>query len=375
MDKNRPLSVVQIASGDLWAGAEVQLFTLASALSEMPQVNVHVILLNHGKLEQKLRDTGIDVAVFDESKINGLSILFSMTKAIHTIKPDIIHTHRLKENIIGTVAAILNGNIRSLRTAHGAPEHKPLWSQLAKRMIYSLDWFLARHVQKIVVAVSQDLANILKQELPAKKIQVIENGIDIHQLEHFVDTNEKAETSTIKLGIVGRLVPVKRVDLFIKTAGQIKQHYPQLNTEFHIYGDGPLYEELQRLNHDSRTDDIVHFEGHSESIHKDIRSLDALLMTSDHEGLPMTLLEAMALRTPIIAHAVGGIPNLLDYGKSGRLVEMHTVQGYSDAIKQLFSSDEIVTDLTERAYQRVVENYSADSNANNYLNLYRSLIK
>ena len=57
---------------------------------------------------------------------------------------------------------------------------------------------------------------------------------------------------------------------------------------------------------------IVHFEGHRDDIQQQMLSLDLLVMPSDHEGLPMTLLEAMVLHTPIVAHAVGGIPNLLD---------------------------------------------------------------
>ena len=121
MDKN-PIKVLHISSGDLWAGAEVQLFTLAKSLIKNSATQVDVILFNHGRLEQELLDSNINVIVLDETTLNSLQIL---RKIIHTIKiihPDVIHTHRLKENILGSAAALLTGNTPTLRTAHGAPE-------------------------------------------------------------------------------------------------------------------------------------------------------------------------------------------------------------------------------------------------------------
>ncbi len=82
MDKN-PVNVLHIASGDLWAGAEVQLFTLAKALENNTNTKVHIILLNHGRLEKELISCGIDVTVLDESTLNGFQILH---KLIHVIK-------------------------------------------------------------------------------------------------------------------------------------------------------------------------------------------------------------------------------------------------------------------------------------------------
>ena len=149
IDKSHPVRVLHIASGDLWAGAEVQLFTLAKALKNNTNTIVDIVLLNHGILEQKMLDCGINVIVLDESKLNGLTILRQLIHITHQIKPDVIHTHRLKENILGSIAARLNGNIPSLRTSHGAPEHPPSWRQLPKRIIYWLDFFCGRFQQMV----------------------------------------------------------------------------------------------------------------------------------------------------------------------------------------------------------------------------------
>jgi glycosyltransferase involved in cell wall biosynthesis len=96
-------------------------------------------------------------------------------------------------------------------------------------------------------------------------------------------------------------------------------------------------------------------------------------MTSDHEGLPMILLEAMAVNTPVIAHAVGGIPKLLDNGSSGILVHGHQASDYADAIYRLAKSPQTRTSITRNAFNRVATDYSAELNARKYLDEYFSI--
>lgn len=369
--------VLHIASGDLWAGAEVQLYTLVKALRNKTGLELAVILLNHGTLERKLIESDIDVTVFDESRLNGLQILRQLYIFIKNTQPDIIHTHRTKENILGSIAAWLCGNIPSLRTSHGAAEHKHKWHQIPKKAIHFMDRFCGRYLQRRIIAVSQDLAGILEKQYPAKKISVIENGIDVVGInfhETIGCTDHNIQPDVFNVGIIGRLVPVKRVDIFIRIAQYMQQHYPDLNAFFHIYGDGPLRSKLEALNIESDTTNVVTFEGHTDDIVKELRRLDALLMTSDHEGLPMVLLEAMALKTPIIAHAVGGINRLLDNSHCGVLIHENEPSFYAEALYQLAKSPQKKSEITRNAYKRVNEYYSAESNARQYVNEYHKII-
>ena len=122
-----------------------------------------------------------------------------------------------------------------------------------------------------------------------------------------------------------------------------------------------------------KADSIVHFEGHSDDIFRKLMDLDVLLVTSDHEGLPMVLLEAMALQTPIIAHAVGGIPKLLDEGSCGILVYEHTASGYAGEIYHLTGLPQVLSDISINALKRVRTCYSADQNARAYSSEYFSI--
>jgi glycosyltransferase involved in cell wall biosynthesis len=98
-------------------------------------------------------------------------------------------------------------------------------------------------------------------------------------------------------------------------------------------------------------------------------------MTSNHEGLPMILLEAMALKVPVIAHAVGGIPNLLAQGECGLLVEEHAAQGYADTLYRLYMNPDERTEITNRAFSRVTQMYSAGKNADKYYMEYKKLMQ
>ena len=367
------LKVLHVASGDLWAGAEVQLYTLAKTLHNKTSAAVSVVLLNHGKLEQELIKSGVNVIVIDESKLNGLSILNRLIHIISHLEPDVIHTHRLKENIIGSLAAWLAGRIPSLRTVHGAPEHRPSWRKLHKLMFFLVDRLCGRFLQKKIIAVSEDLGRLLVSDYPSEMIRVIENGIDLDTSRFSHSNQTKSQDGTgkkFKIGFAGRLVPVKRVDILIETARYFIDSRLGHEISFHIFGDGPLRDELEKLSTRLGTDNIVHFEGHCDDILTRLQDVDAIMMTSDHEGLPMILLEAMVLEIPVISHAVGGIPKVLDYGKCGILVNGSDPMDYVHAIIDLVTNHENRTHITSSALKRVANLYSAEENARSYCAVY-----
>lgn len=376
IENNENFHVVQLASGDLWAGAEVMLFNLAKSLQTELEIKTSVILLNHGTLEERLSDCGIDVYVLDESHLNSFQTLQQLNQLVRKLKPDVLHTHRFKENILGSIVAWHN-NIPSLRTAHGAPEHRPPIHNLPKHLLLFLDRLLGRRIQKNVIAVSTDLAKKLEQDFPKSKIKVIENGIDIEAIRQNISHNstEKTASNIHRVGIAGRLTPVKRVDLFIECAYYLNQQHPELDIHFHIYGDGPLQEALQAQVQAHNADAYIHFEGHCDNLTSKLLTLDALVMTSDHEGLPMILLESMSLQIPIIAHAVGGIPHLLEQGKCGTLVHEHTAKAFAAAIKNLMTHRKQYQQLAHKAYERVSLYYSSKHTAQAYRTVYRSLLQ
>jgi glycosyltransferase involved in cell wall biosynthesis len=370
-----PVSVVHIASGDLWAGAEVQLYHLAKELDKNKQIHLEVVLLNHGILENKLTRAGITVTVFDETRLNAAQIFLRLRAYLKTLSPGIIHTHRQKENVLGSAACMLSGRARSLRTVHGASESRPRLMRMDKHLFRILDSLTGRLLQDKIVAVSTQLAEQLSARFPAHKIRRIENGIDVEELQEAatVPVELPGPPDAIKIAMVGRLMPVKRADIYLHTARLLTQDAGR-RYAFYIFGDGPLRNDIAALAQSLNISQHVFLMGFQANIAAYLSKMDFLLITSDHEGLPLNLLEAMGLRIPVIAHAVGGIPEVLDNGKCGVLVYENTPENYASAITRCLTDTGHLGPMVESAYRQLLNRYAIKQTAYRYAQLYSEIL-
>ncbi len=366
---SRVLRVLHIASGDLWAGAEVQSFILMSNLRRMPDTVVAAVLMNEGALCDRLRSVGILVHVVDEQSASPIAILSRLRDVLRSWRPDIVHTHREKENILGSLASRLWGNVPCVRTVHGANEHLEGngWSDIRRQVVSNLDRWCGRALQQRVIAVTRDLGAQLAGEFSADKIAVIENGIDTEEVKQAIGVAEfrQAAPNATHIGIAGRLVHVKRVDLFLETAALLLRDHPHRNWKFHVFGDGPMRRELEEFSKALQISKRVTFHGHRQDILTCIAGLHGLVMCSDHEGMPMVALEATALGVPMVAHAVGG---LIDVVPEEFLVAQHTAYGYKEGVLRILCSDGR-TIFTKNAAETLMR-FSAQRNADRVRALY-----
>lgn len=368
----RKLRVLHIASGDLWAGAEVQAFTLISHLMRIPNTEVGVVLMNEGTLASNLRSTGAPVYTLDEQKVALPWILTGLRAILRSWRPDVIHTHREKENILGSLANRLWRNVPSVRTIHGGREDLGLtgWKGARRGVIYALDRWCGRALQQRVIAVTRELSVRVGRDFPAEKIVVIENGVDAAAIraQRGVAEFRAGEPHVTHIGIVGRLAEVKRVDLFLQTAATLLRNFPQRAWRFHVFGEGPERSRLESVSEGLQILDRVTFHGHRQDIATCIAGLDALVICSDHEGLPMIALEAAALAVPTVAHAVGG---LVEVVPPEFLVARHEVDGYRDGILRALDADARV--IAEKHASVTVQRFSADRNAERIRALYEQV--
>ena len=355
------LKIVHIISGDRWAGAEVQAYTLLCELKS--RVHLHTLVLNEGDLASRLRKKGITVTVLDESKLNSFAILRALIRQLRQIRPHIVHTHRQKENVLGSLANLLSIRTKSVRTVHGAPE----FSLSKKQRIQTwMDDLCGRYLQQAVVAVSDALAIQLQSRFSPASIHTIVNGINPRDVNRDLDIPEFKQRypQHIHVGIAGRVEPVKRVDLFLQMARLLLKEHPQQPWLFHVFGDGSLLAGMKDLAAELNISDRVSFHGHRNDIGSCIKSLKVLVMPSDHEGLPMTALEALALGTPLVAHATGGLPDLM-CKQQNLLSQAHTAEDYSRLVFRLSQTAHYEPEFPVR--------YLATQNATDIVNLYNSL--
>jgi glycosyltransferase involved in cell wall biosynthesis len=332
------MKVLHVISGDLWAGAESQALTLLTNLAGFENMALAAVLLNEGRLAQELRRAGIRVTVLPERELGTFALLNGLRSEMQAWGPDVVHTHREKENVLGSLANRLAGRAACVRTVHGLPEPGMEGSQGARRgVIESLDKVCARYLQDAVICVSDELRAHLAGMYPGQLVVAVTNGIDAAAIARETTPLEflPRQPQIRHIGIAGRLEPVKRVDLFIDMAALLVRRQPDVGLRFHVFGEGSLGERLREQSRGHGLEAVVTFHGNRNDITSCIAALDVIVLCSDHEGLPMVALEALAVRTPLVAHAVGGLPGLVRETGGGTLVTNHTPEVYADAVMEI----------------------------------------
>jgi glycosyltransferase involved in cell wall biosynthesis len=353
----------------------VQLFTLLTQFAKGAGIQPHAALMNDGELARRLRAQSIPVTIFDETQFSGLAILRGLRNLMRDFKPDIVHTHRQKEHVLGSIANLLATRSKSVRTCHGAPEHKPRgFGKLHKRLFYTLDLWCGRFLQQRVIAVSAALGQALSADFRPQHISIIDNGVDVEAVRASitpVDFRTQAP-NCIHVGIVGRLEKVKRVDLFLEMCALLQREAPAKAWRFHVIGEGSHRKNLERCANALGIEGVVTFHGHRSDSVACLAALDALVMCSDHEGMPMTPLESIAVGTPVVAHDVGGLHDILSGQAGGILTNDHTAAGYAHALVALRDTDQAA--VIARGMARILKDFSASANAEKTAALYRSLV-
>jgi glycosyltransferase involved in cell wall biosynthesis len=253
--------ILHLASGDLWAGAEVQLYQLLRKLRHHPNIAASAVILNEGELARRLSMEGIATLVLDERRLSTPAIFGKLLKHMRAIRPDVVHTHRVKENILGSTCALLLPGARSIRTVHGA-EEGDVQDTLRQSILHGVNYFAARWLQQRTVAVSGSLAQSLEARLGKARVTMIKNGVDpAYVQEQARGPQLQLEPQSSHLAFVGRMVPVKRVDRFLQLARLLINRHGPKAFRFHLIGNGPLHGEMQELARSLNIDSQCIFHG------------------------------------------------------------------------------------------------------------------
>jgi glycosyltransferase involved in cell wall biosynthesis len=372
-ESSQPTTILHIFSGDLWAGAEVMVFNLLSALKDYPDIRLITLSLNDGVLTEKLKQIGIQTHVIKENKNSFPRISLKTFKLAKSRKIDVIHSHRYKENLLGLILAKTTGVKQLITTMHGLSE--PSLDNGRERVSLGLktrmDYFLLKHFFSHVVAVSQEMKSVLVRQYGFRdaQVDVIYNGIDSSRFVPFpAQTWEPENNRLFYIGTVGRMVPVKGFDLFLEVAAETKKRAE--NVRFRILGDGPLKDELILQAEALGIKDIVEFLPPKSNPVPFYQSLDVYLNTSHHEGIPLSILEAMSCGKPVVAPRVGGIPEIISSGHEGLLLDGRSPRIYADACLGLIDPKSSPRGFNGNPEKIIEARFSSRRMADAYYSLY-----
>lgn len=356
-----------LASGDLWAGAEAVVYEICAGLKEHTPADITAVFLNEGILTDRCRDAGIPTHVIDEEKYNFIILTKRAVSLAFKIQPDVIHAHRYKENMMAFAIKVFLRKVHLVSTVHGRFEHQ---GGLKQRILTLVNAVILGRFFSSVVAVSHDLKGYLSHDLhiPKRKIQCVINGIGAG--------NEKRKNlmagDAITIGSAGRLFPVKDYSLMVDVARDLCERKDQIR--FVLAGDGPDMEQLRDKVRKYGIEERFQLLGHVEDMEGFYRSIDVYLNTSRHEGMPVTVLEAMSHGIPVVAPDMGGLKELISDGEDGFLVKERSSSAFAETLIRLAENKQSARNMGMYARQKVEKEFSSKKMVQDYLALYTSLI-
>ena len=267
---------------------------------------------------------------------------------------DIVHCHLFGANWIAKPLAALCGV--PVRINHDQCNDALRYES---RFAFAMDRFTNRWSSH-VCAVSASTRDFLvkRERLPDAAVSLIYNGVD---LARFDPPATKPRLDRFVVLGVGRLHPQKNFALFLEVAAQLVRR--GLAVEFRLAGTGPEEAALRTRAREIGIDDCVQFLGHVHDTRHLYACADALLMTSRFEGTPLTILEAMAMRTPIVAPQLDGIGEILRHDEDALLIEPPERDLFVQAIERLAADAGLAARLADSAHTKVRTHFSAGAMA------------
>jgi glycosyltransferase involved in cell wall biosynthesis len=299
---------------------------------------------------------------------NSIRDIFRIYKIIKNEQCDIINTHLTKCNIMVSIVNLLFRK-PTCSTLHNDIIHAGLNS--AQRFIYPYFYKILATLNDGFIVVSeyskQDLINVAG--VNDSKIQVIHNGIDLHSFTN-IDHVPKQVNKYI-FACVGHLTIEKGHVYLINAIASLKDH----EFECWIIGDGGLRGVLEQQVIDNSDEKKIIFLGHRHDVNVLLQQVDSVILPSINENLPISILEALALKKSVIASDIGGIAELIVHKKSGILVPPKDSEKLAKAMLQFYNDREYGVSLGEEGYIHVLNNFSSEMMFQKTWSYYNNLIK
>ena len=383
-----PIKIVRIMDRLNVGGPAIHAALASRGLSLAQTEGAFDTLLVHGRVEPgeeemaHLFDSGIrrefvPTLARPLSPLADSKTFWRILKILRRERPDVVHTHKSKAGALGRLAAWLCRVPVRVHTFHGQV-FEGYFSSTASRWIVRVERFLAKLSHAILAlspALQEELA-VRYRIAPKEKVRLVPLGLDLEPLARPSERRRLQRECGLdpkrpSIGIVGRLVPVKNHALFLEAARELAEERPELL--FFIVGGGELEEPLKAQSRRLGLDGRVHFTGFRKDLPEVYASLDVLALTSDNEGTPVVLIEALAAGVPVAASDVGGVPDVLQNGRLGKLFARADKKALAQALRDTLARAPEAAQQ-ERARRHMMERYAAGRLCKDLAGLYLELL-
>ena len=305
------------------------------------------------------------------SLVADIRAFFALVAMIKKIAPDVIHTHTAKAGVLGRLAAILAGrSAKRVHTFHGHLLHG-YFSGWKVKLVIAIEKFLAKRTD-VLVAIGNQVKNDLLAAGVGKRDQyrVFFPGlVEPKKISKDVARQQfDMASGDIYVAYVGRMTAIKRPDRLLNTAAEIKAR--NLPVKFIVAGAGDLFEATK--GDSERRDLPVKFLGWRKDIGALFAASDIAILTSDNEGIPLTLIQAAQASLPIVATGVGSVGDIVVHEVNGYLVNTEPV-ALADALQKLAIDPVLRQIMGDAGRERTSRYFSLEKMCADHTELYQLL--
>lgn len=368
------MKILQLRECTGFYGAENVILELSKELQRqgLPVV-IGILIPNKSKNEifvNQAKSNGILIQVFPCRRFIDVKVIYKIRKMIKQNGITHIQSHGYKSNLYALLASCLKKRFL-IATCH--PWAESDYSFMA-RLYEKFDLFWLNRFNRIVAISNEVKEKILSSGLPKEKVSIIENGIDLSRFNGSLnrDRNRKKfgiMNDSLVIGAVGRLSVEKGYAILIDVTKELIRDFPKLYLL--IIGDGPLKQILKQKTLRNDLNQYIKFVGESDDIPLMLSLMDIFVLPSLGEGLPMSLLEAMAAKLPVIASSVGDIPKIISHNQNGLLVPSNNKVALKNAISTLLRDQQKRQVIANSGYLTVSQKFSAQKMVKKYIELYK----
>ena len=296
----------------------------------------------------------------------------SLVKEIRSFKPHIIHTHTAKAGFLGRIASIvsLHPSIR-VHTFHGHLLNG-YFGPIKRVLVVFAEKFLAIFSNQLLAVGDKVRQDLLAEGIgKLNKFGVMPPGLEIGKLPNKKASKESfgISANSLQCAFIGRVTQIKRPDRFLDVVSEVKRR--SLEVEFFMAGDGDLLEVCRERI--ASQDLPVNVLGWQSDIEKVLSAADVVILTSDNEGTPLSLIQAGMASLPVVATRVGSIPEVVLDGKTGIITSLD-VQDISDALQKLAKSSALRDQMGTAAQEFTLANFGVNRLVHDHEELYKRLL-
>jgi glycosyltransferase involved in cell wall biosynthesis len=364
---SRPLRVLLVADSLDVGGAERHVVGLATTLAGAGHTVV-IACSTQGALTPMALRAGVAVRPLGVHLVKRrLSVPFAwkLRRFVREGRFDLVHAH-MYASAVASAFATLGTAVPLVLTEHSEAGWRTPRVRLGCRLAY-------RRARRII-AVSEGIRQRLIKRDGARvdRVAVIPNALPATD-ERALPSLPNSLSGGPIVGVVARLQPEKGIEYFVKAAAQVASQLP--SAEFIVVGGGPMQKDLVRLARRLGVSERVHFLGFRMDGPSLVRLFDVVVVPSLSEGTPLVVLEAMAAGVPVVASAVGGIPEQVRHGCEGLLVPPADSAALAEAIVGLLRDPDRARGLGEAGRRRVTAHYGHAAMVRKTEAVYRAALK